>query len=371
MSALETAAGLSSSRHPVAGFEDAVEMFFERGWTDGLPVVPPTEEAVARFVAASGRAPDAVAGEYPSRRRSITVEKAAVNAVMAGCRPEYFPVVLALLEALCDERTGMHIPNATTGGSALGFVINGPVIGEIGLNFRGGSLGPGCRANSTIGRALRLVQINVLGSVPGAGNPEGERPILDRATLAQPGRYAGYHIVENECDFPTLAPLHVELGFAREQSVVTLFCTNGHVQYGLSGARDARETVRVLARYLRGTGKLSQAGFCALVIPPECAQHFVRAGWSKRDIREALHAATRRSVAWAKRNGWGTHGGLGERLGAPVEPGDEERSVAIASSPDDILLVVSGAPAGAFVQCLFPYGSTPVSREVRGPGESP
>ena len=229
---------LTSRQHEVTALTDAVEMFFERGWTDGLPIVPPTTNKVAAFLAASGREPDEVIGEYPSRRRSITVEKAAINAVMAGCKPEYFPTVLALLGALCDERTNMHVPNATTGGAALGFIINGPVIGLLGMNFRGNVLGPGNRANSTIGRAIRLVQINVLGSVSGAGNEAEQRPILDRATLGQPGRYAGYHIIENEVDYPSLNPLHVDLGYDRGQSVVTLFSTNGHVQYGLSAARD-------------------------------------------------------------------------------------------------------------------------------------
>lgn len=355
---------LTSRQHEVTDLNDAVEMFFERGWTDGLPIVPPTTNKVAAFLAASGREPDEVIGEYPSRRRSITVEKAAINAVMAGCKPEYFPTVLALLGALCDERTNMHVPNATTGGAALGFIINGPVIGLLGMNFRGNVLGPGNRANSTIGRAIRLVQINVLGSVSGAGNEAEQRPILDRATLGQPGRYAGYHIIENEVDYPSLNPLHVDLGYDRGQSVVTLFSTNGHVQYGLSAARDAEETIETLSHYLRGSGKMSVGGFTVVVIPPECADHFVKAGWTKKDIREALYQATKRSVRWAKENGWGINGGLGERIGSPVQTGDEDRHVAAGTTADDILVVVSGAYAGAFIHCLFPYGSMPVSRII-------
>lgn len=357
---------LTSRRHDVDGLDDAVELFFERGWTDGLPIVPPTEEKVAAFVGASGRDPDQIVGEYPSRRRVITVEKAAINAVMAGCKPEYFPVVLALLEALCDERSSMHVPNATTGGAALGFIVNGPVIERLGMNFRGNVLGPGNRANSTIGRALRLVQINVLGSVPGAGNEEEHRPILDRATIGQPARYAGYHIVENEVDYPSLNPLHVDRGYDRDHSVVTLFSTNGHVQYGLSAAQDADETIAMLCQYLRGSGKMSAAGFTVVILPPECADHFVRAGWSKADIRLAIFESTRRTVRWAKENGWGVSGGLGERIGSPVVEGDDERYVAAGATPDDIYVAVSGAYAGAFVHCLFPYGGAPVSRVIEG-----
>ena len=221
-------------------------------------------------------------------------------------------------------------------------------------------LGPGNRANSTIGRAVRLTQINAMGSVPGAGNENhvspGGRPILDRATVGQPGKYAGYHIVENEEDYPALQPLHVERGFAREQSVVTVFATAGHMQISVHAEPTADEIVATLCHYFIGTGRLGRTGFLVVVVPPENAEIFVRDGWSKGDIRHAIFAGTTSSAAWVKQNGGSLTGGLMDRRGAEVLPGDDDIQVSIAASADDVMVVVAGGPAGAFVHALFPYG---------------
>ena len=150
--------------------DDPIEFCYEQGWTDGLPVVPPTPDKVRRTIEASGRAGGDVVCEYTERNRVVTVEHVAMNAVMAGCKPEYVPVVLAIIEAMADASFGLHAANATTGGSAVGFIVNGPVRTQLGMNSRGNVLGPGNRANSTIGRAVRLTQINAMGSVPGSGN---------------------------------------------------------------------------------------------------------------------------------------------------------------------------------------------------------
>jgi hypothetical protein len=278
------------------------------------------------------------------------------------------PVVIAIVEAMATDAFGLHAANATTGGSAVGFVVNGPVRTALGMNFRGNVLGPGNRANSTIGRAVRLVQINGFGSVPGAGNepsvPAGSRPILDRATVGQPGKYAGYHIVENEEDYPTLRPLHVERGFSPEQSVVTAFATVGHLQLSVHHEPTAEDIVATVCHYIVGTGRLTRSGYCTLVIPPENADIFVRDGWTKADIRQAVYHGTSRTVAWVKRNGGSLTGGLMDRRGAPVLPGDEDLTAAAAGSPDDILTVVAGGPAGAFIHVLFPYGGM-ACREIQ------
>jgi hypothetical protein len=357
---------LASRRHVVDDADDALELFHAKGWTDGLPIVPPTEVRVRRFLEAAGRPPDEVIGTYAARRRVITVEKVAINAVMAGCRPEYFPVVIALVEAMADDRFGIHACNATTGGSALGFVINGPIRGALGMNCRGNVFGPGNRANASIGRALRLVQINVLGSVGGAGNEaQGGRPILDRATLGQPGKYCGYHLPENEEDFPSLRPLSVERGFAPGEDVVTLFATSGHLQLSVHAEPTADAIAATLSQYLVGTGRLTPHGWCLLVIPPEAARILVRDGWSKADLRRAIHKGTTRSVAWTKRNGWASGGGPIDARGGAIEPGDEERSIAIAGREEDILIVIAGGSAGAFAQAFLPYGYAPLSIPIR------
>jgi hypothetical protein len=352
---------------------DLIEFCYEQGWTDGLPVVPPTPDKVAAAVKASGRSPGEVVCTYPERVRQLTVEHVAVNAVMAGCRPEYAPVVIAIVEAMATDSVGLHAANATTGGSAIGFIVNGPVRTALGMNFRGNVLGPGNRANSTIGRAVRLTQINGFGSVPGAGNedmvPPGGRPILDRATVGQPGKYAGYHIVENEQDYPTLRPLHVERGFSAEQSVVTVFATVGHLQLSIHYEPTATDIVATLCHYVVGGGRFNRSGFCTLVIPPETADIFVRDGWTKADIRQAVFEGTTRSVAWVKQHGESLTGGLMDRRGAPVLPGDDELTAAVTGSPDDILVVVAGGPAGAFVHVLFPYGGM-AAQEIRLPKET-
>ncbi len=358
---------------PVEDGIDPIEFCYDQGWTDGLPVVPPTPEKVEAAVAASGRAPDDLVCRYPERLRELTVEHVAVNAVMAGCRPEYLPVVIAIIEAMATDAVGLHAANATTGGSAIGFIVNGPVRGALGMNFRGNVLGPGNRANSTIGRAVRLTQINGFGSVPGAGNEElvgaGGRPILDRATVGQPGKYAGYHIVENEEDYPSLRPLHVERGFSADQSVVTVFATAGHLQLSIHHEPTARDVVATLCHYIVGGGRFNRGGFCTLVIPPETADIFVRDGWTKADIRHALFDGTTRSVAWVKEHGDSLTGGLMDRRGSPVLPGDDDLTAAVTGAPDDILVVVAGGPAGAFVHLLFPYGGM-ATREIRLPKET-
>jgi hypothetical protein len=368
-------AGLTSGVLEVPEPDDAVEFCYQQGWTDGLPVVPPTPDRVSRFLEAGGRPPGDVVIEYVDRSRTLTVEKVAINAVMAGCRPEYFPVVLALVDAMADPGFPLHAANASTGGMAIGFVVNGPIRNELDMNCRGNVLGPGNRANSTIGRALRLTQINGMGSIPGAGNePSSEvtgRPILDRSTMGQPGKYAGYHVPEYEEGFASLAPLHVMHGYGREQNVVTLFSVVGHMQISAHAESTATEIIDTICFYLAGSGRLTRAGHCVVVIPPENAEKFVRDGFSKSDIGEAIYQGTRRTVASVKRAGGSVSGGLMHRRGGEIEPGDETKEVAIATDGKHVHVVVAGAPAGAFIYALLPYGGGFAMREIRRPQSDP
>ena len=360
---------LSSTQFEAADFDEVLELYHRNGWTDGLPIVPPTEEKVARFVDHVGREPDEVIVDYYTHRRVVTLEKVAVNAVMAGCLPEHFPVVLAIVETLCEEAGTLHGANASTGGMAVGFIVNGPLRNEIGMNYRGNTLGPGNRANSSIGRAVRLCQINAMGAVPGMGNePPPGRSILDRSTLGQPGKYAGYHMAENEEDFPSLVPLHVERGFAPEQSVVTVFPTSGHIQISAHEDHSAEAIVNTIAHYLVGAGKLAKS-FCVLALPPECAEHFVRDGWTKADIRKAIFQRASRSKAWVKRNGWVSSPGPIDERGGETLPGDELETISVAQSPDDILLLIAGGPAGSFIQAFLPYAGGIRSRLIGAPAQ--
>jgi hypothetical protein len=350
---------LSSAWHEVDDDAEAMELCFRNGWTDGLPVVPPTEDRVRRMLAAVPRAPDDVLGFYRERGRRINVEKVAINAVMAGCLPEYFPVVLAIAEVLLDPGHDFHAANASTGSPAVGFVVNGPIRDAIGMNSRGNVLGPGNRANATIGRAIRLLQINAMGSTPGAGHDEGSPvAILDRATLGQPGKYAGFHLPEYEEAFPEWAPLHVERGFAREQDVVTVFATGGGMQLSLHVEQRAEQIAETIAHQLAHLGRNTGQGWLVLVLTPEAARVVVRDGWSKARLREAVYAKAARSVAWLKQNGWPTTRGIldGALNNPPPQRGDETEARSIARSPDDIYLLVAGGPAGAWAYFLPPYG---------------
>lgn len=349
---------VSASQYEVAGFDDANELFHRNGWTDGLPIVPPTPERVERFLEAAGLKAEDQIGFYEERRLPITADKLAINAVMAGCLPEYFPVVVAIVDAMLEPGFMLHVANSSTGSFTLGYIVNGPIRHELGMNCHGNMLGPGNRANSSIGRAIRLIQLNVMNSIPGAGAPDPGhgRPVLDRSMMGQPAKYAGYHIVENEEAFPLLKPVHVELGYKREDSTVTLLFLAGYQWICAHAEQTPEAWIDTMAHYAIGAGKLQSDGYSALLLPPENAHLFVNAGWTKADIREALYERTRRSVAWVKENGWKVQ--MQRQRLELVEPGDEERYMAMAGSaaPEDFFIVVCGGPAGSWPYYLYGAG---------------
>src|SRR5262249_4266935 len=202
---------LVSKRYAVEDPGQAIELCFEKGWTDGLPVVPPTESRVRAMLDLVGLAPEHQVAFITNRQVAVTAEKVAINAVMAGCRPEYMPVVVAAIEGIGDPRWSYHGPGTSTAGAAVLLIVNGPVARELDVNAGDNLFGPGWRANLTIGRVVRLVMRNVCGSRPGT---------LDRGTLGHPGKLS-YVIAENEGESPW-PPLHVERGFRADQSAVTV-----------------------------------------------------------------------------------------------------------------------------------------------------
>ena len=354
----------SRGRRPV----DLIEFCYEQGWTDGLPVVPPTQEKVAAAVAATGRRPDDLVCNYVERRRLVSVEHVAVNAVMAGCRPEYTPVVVAILEAMATDVFGIHMCNATTGGTAIAFVVNGPIRTRLEMNSRGNVFGPGNRANSTIGRAIRLVQINALGSVPGAGNEDR----VNKRGPAHPGpshhgaarEIRGLSHCRKRGGLP-LAPTTARRAGVRPGPERGHRVRRRRTRADVGPPRVHPQGDRRHLVALPGSQWAAQSVFSfLLVIPPESAEIFTRDGWTKADIRQAVFEGTKRSVAWVKRHGWTLSGGLTDRRGGVVVAGDEDLDAAIAKSPDDILLVVAGGPAGAFVHGLHQYGGNVASQEI-------
>ena len=270
---------LKSRKIELASQEDDIEACFERGWTDGLPVVPPTEKRIRRMIEGTGRKTDEVVGVVPPNQAPCTVEKVAVNAVLAGCKPEYLPVVLAAVEAACMDDFCMHGLLATTYFSGPVVIVNGPIAKAIGMNAGLNVLGQGNRANATIGRALQLIIRNV-----GGGRPGG----VDRATFGNPGKYT-FCFAENEEDSPweTLA---VERGFKEGASTVTLFAGDGVQGIIDQRSRTPESLARTYASSLRTIAhpKIFMVADAMLVVSPEHARVFREANWTKRRLRREI-----------------------------------------------------------------------------------
>jgi len=274
-----------SRRIEVAEEADPLEIAYDRGWSDGLPVVPPTPLRVARMLAGTDREPDEVIGPIPPNLVRCTVEKAAVNAVMAGCRPEYFPVVLATIEAALRPEFSMHGLLATLWFSGPVIIVNGPVARRIGMNSGGNALGQGNRANSTIGRALQLVVRNVGGGIPGE---------VDRSVLGNPGKHT-FCFAEDESD-PRWTPLNVARGQPPGSSSVTLFHGDGVQAVGAQASRTPEALCRSLALALWAVGhpKLVRFSNAILVISPDHWAIFKSAGWGREEVERGLREALRR-----------------------------------------------------------------------------
>jgi hypothetical protein len=283
-------------------------------------------------------------GFVAHRAVSITAEKVAINAVMAGCRPEYMPVVVAAVEGIADPRWSYHGPGTSTGGAGVLMIVKGPIAKTLDVNAGDNLFGPGWRSNLTIGRAVRLVMRNVCGSLPG---------LLDRGTLGHPGKLS-YVIAENEAESPW-TPLHVERGFAREQSVVTVIASDGPHQFYNQLSPDAEGILTTLADDMRISGNVMGQSTYVVVLAGEHMRTIAASGWDKKRIRQFLFEQTQNSHAHLKR----TH-----RMAGAIEAGDEQRMRPLVASPDDILVVAAGGRAGAF-SCYIPgWGSAKSSQAV-------
>ena len=345
--------GLEARRIELGGEEDPIEAAFDRGWSDGLPVTPPTEARVLAMLEGTRRPANEVVGIVPPNLDPCTVEKAAINAVMAGCKPEYFPVVLAALEAVLDPSFNIHGVLATTMYVGPVLVVNGPIAGRIGMNARHNVLGQGNRANLTIGRAVQLIVRNV-----GGGKPGG----IDRAALGNPGKLA-YCFAEDEAG-SAWTPLAADFGFEAGQNVVTAFAG-----YGLHGivdqkSRDAESLARSMAASLKAFShaKAWPAADAMLVVCPEHDRTFRAAGWSKADLLDRLRELTT-ELADPYIQG---EGGIAEGL-APAMRGKTVSKF----RPGGLLAVRAGGGAGMFSGLIGGWsasgdkGSNPVAKEVR------
>jgi len=338
---------------------DEFESWFDRGVTDGLPVVPPTRERVERMLAATRRERGELVGEMAPNYGRLTVEKAAVNAVMAGCRPEYFPVVLAAADCACDAAFNLHGVSTSTHFSAPLIVVNGPIRARIGLNSSFGVFGPGFRANATIGRALRLLMINIGGARPGE---------TSMSTFGHPGRYT-YCIGEHEEASPW-PPYHAGRGCPPDSSAVTLFA--GEAPHGISD--HASRTALALA------GSLGWSTACLwnskhfplysptmLVIGPEHARTLADDGWSRDDLAGHLYETVRRPFGELLPD---EGHGEGTNLRFVATPPAPEAMISKFPSVKDIHIVVAGGTAGRFSVAIPGWlgtknGSQPVTRVIQ------
>lgn len=344
--------GFASAIHEVSDAAEANELFQRNGWTDGLPIVAPTEDAVARFLDTAQLSPDHVIGVEPVRRRSLTAEKIAIAAVMAGCLPEYLPVVIAAIKAMCEPEYALHGSTASTGGSAPFIIVNGPIRLAIGMNTTHNALANASRANATIGRSVRLILLNVLGGIPGQ---------LDRSTLGHPGKFT-FCVAEDEEDSVWL-PLSVERGIPAGTSAVTALQVESPHQIMNEWTHDPKEIIDTYVAAMRSnmlTYSIWEGNY-AFVIPKQHREIFAAAGWNKQNIREYTF-----ETAHVKRGDWRSVG-----KAAVAGRKDENKIYRALRSPDDLLIVAAGGPAGGFGAILPPwYGkkSLAVTMPIQSPG---
>ena len=308
------------------------DYFWEQGWTDGLPVVPPTEDAVCDMLAAIDADPQHSLGMAQPRNARATLEKLAINSVMAGCKPEHFPVVVAAVRAALIERYNLAGTATTTGGANQVVIVNGPVALELGIQADAACFGPGFRANAAIGRALRLIIRNVAGLIPGD---------MDKATLSSPGRYS-FCFAENEARSPW-EPLHVERGYAADSSTVTLAGILGVYRimestsgtgFGVLGTIVGNmKTVGIANYYQQATG-----GQVILVLCPEHAAEIAASGLSKADVKDYVFHNARMPVGQLK--GIAHYGN--RTWPSWIDETRDDVMVPIVRSASDVVVLVAG-----------------------------
>ena len=284
---------------------DLIELCYQNGWTDGLPVVPPTPDRVEKMLAGTDRQPDELLAAIPPKWGHATIERIAINAVMAGCKPEYMPVVIAALEAVTEEAFNLHGVQVTTADSTPLLIINGPIRKQLDVNDSFNVFGQGWRANATIGRSIRLIGTNIGGALPGE---------LDRSTLGHAGKYT-FCIAERE-EESLWQPLHVERGFQPSDSTVTVHAGSSPYHIGSSGST-AESVLHTICQGISALGPPSAE--IVLVFSLEHMQTIARDNFSRDDIQSYIHEQTGRL-------------------------------------PEDVIIVVAGGPAGQWTVAIPRWG---------------
>jgi hypothetical protein len=336
---------LQSSVHELDDLDAFIELAYEQGWTDGLPVYPPTDAKVESMLAFLARKPDEVVGIMPPGEGIATLEKIAINAVMAGCKPEYMPIVVAAVEALLDPRFELLRVQATTAGPAPLAIVSGPVVKQLGFNYGAGAFtGTGHRANATIGRAIRLILWNV-----GYGRP-GQ---MSQATMGHPGRYA-YLVAERPPDDGNpWEQFHVTEGLQPSDNAISVFPAVTHYQVTPAiGTQTFDNSVFVLTDSICHLGNFRAATQKMLVLNPQGVQLLSAAGWTKQRFRDHLVERAVRPVRDIKRTG-GLSVTYKNHWTRVADPEDDESLVPSVPGPDGLKLLVSGGYGSASSQSIW------------------
>lgn len=320
------------------GYDAAVDYIYERGWTDGLPFLLPTPERVGSLLDGTTRSPTEILGAVPPRRGIATVESVAINAAMAGCLPEYMPVVLAAVEALLNPTFNLNGVQATTHINVPLVIVSGPVVEQLKFNSKLGVFGGGNRANAAVGRAVRLVLLNA-----GGGSPLQ----LDRATFGHPGKYT--YCIAEDADASPWAPLHTTLADAPgpDDSAVTVFACEAPHNIVDTHNSTAEGLLRMIALSMTkiGSSSVLKGGQCLLVLGPERARKLKEAGWTRSDVQNYLFEHARVSVGTLRR--------VNSPRSTPkwVDWEDPEAPAVIYEAPEDIHVMVAGGPGPHSVWC--------------------
>ena len=337
----------------VRSARQAIEYCYEQGWTDGLPVVPPLQEFVDEFLAQTDRHPDEVLMAVQHLDRTCTVRQTAINAVMAGCRPEYFPVLIAVLDAFASGAGAITGLLQSTTGQAEIVIVNGPIRERLGFNRQDNIFSPGDRPNATIGRALRLVIMNAFGIRPHE---------FDQSTQGTSAKYSCC-LAENEEDSPW-EPLHVERGFSPETSTVTVQMVRSDLYVEQRSTQVPEEILLTIADSMSYAGMITQVTErrilhgAVVAMGPEHAQIIARQGWSKQDVKQFLWENFGKTKRELRRFG---------KVSQELENELEDAFIHSAWSPDSILLVVAGAnTAGVSTVCPSITMRDPLARSLVG-----
>ena len=306
---------------------EAIEECYRLGWSDGLPVVPPVDYKVREMLEMAGLTGEEELLSLEMRNRVLTSENVAANAVMAGCLPEYFPVLATTLQALEEEKNIVHLASASTSSPAIMMLLNGPIRDQISANYKDGLLGPGNRANACLGRAIRLCFMNGFDARPG---------ILDRGTLGNPSKYT-LCFAENEEDSPW-EPLHVARGFKKEDSTVTVAVAYNPITVNSAYGHTGESILASIADTLKSASMAFRfPSQWVLVIGPEHAITLNDDGWTRKGIQEYMMENAARPQSELIR--------LGIAQG-PEREGDDKIIRRCALDTEDILVLMGGGTGG-------------------------